>query len=994
MEIRYNAFISYRHSELDMYVAKRIHKGLETFKVPGPVYKATGIKKIDRVFRDQEELPIGSDLSDNITSAIQSSEFLIVICSPRTPESEWVQKEISSFISYHGRDHILAVLVEGEPGESFPQELLVDDNGNPVEPLAADVRGMNKGEIDRKLKTELLRLAAPILHCTYDDLRQRHRERRNKKIFTITAATLSFFAVLGIAFGLYYAHNAAVIKKALIESQINHSKFLAAESQEAMRNGDREAAVLLAKEALSSEDEFYVASAEYALNQALHTYDVGKKVKPDRQFTTNNQIRDFNFDEAGKYITAVDYVSYVTVWDVETGNEEFFVDRVGKTTFSYKVIDANVIDDNLVILASTGIYIVDKAGNVETIYESEDYAAFGKIDYINKVAVVEYGNNLFSFDLSSKKQIGRLDSEDGKQFFTPYYFSNDGKYIAIPKNSDDEEPGVMCVYETNGLKQIEFDITGNYVSAERFLQNGDLVVYTLNADDIYRINNSSDSFLECFDCNAKVRKWKVVVPRLKDISITNTVSINSRIYTDSDGIERNEVILVTNNSVYTFDGNTGELINELGISSVANVLLSASSSVAYVAQKTGTLMVCDLVTSDVYTSNSIYTDLYISKLQVKNQHFALYDSGDYSVTILSYHNGLDDEVIETEATGIYFVDANEDYSILAFKDLDYNYYFVDGNTQEIIAQISEPTYEVCGFVSKEEFLFITQDGGFKFFNVKTQSIDQIDTEAEYVSIDESRIDRENHRALVAEFHSIAIIDTEEHKLIYSGEKDSNSKVYDLKNLVYYGYYISEKCFVKTDIMTGELTKIFDNESVDEGNFTDFTLFLSPSGNYLAITCPDSKIRIINTKTGEIENELPMMSNTESYIEFTKDERKLYARGAGKRIALFDLETSEVQFISSKEYSSYIKIIDMPENNKVIFKESDDLDIYDKEGMELINSIEAGACYDPVNKAIWSTKYGEIHKFPYLDLEGLFEESERQFPDSSLTQEQRAKYFVD
>ena len=64
--MRYNAFISYRHSELDMFVAKKVHKGLETFKVPHAVAKKTGKKKINRVFRDQEELPSGSDLGDNI----------------------------------------------------------------------------------------------------------------------------------------------------------------------------------------------------------------------------------------------------------------------------------------------------------------------------------------------------------------------------------------------------------------------------------------------------------------------------------------------------------------------------------------------------------------------------------------------------------------------------------------------------------------------------------------------------------------------------------------------------------------------------------------------------------------------------------------------------------------------------------------------------------------------------------------------------------------
>ena len=108
----YDAFISYRHAPLDMEIAKKVHTGLETYHVPGAVQKKTGKKKIERVFRDQDELPIGSDLNENIAGALRESEYLVVICSPETPGSYWVAKEIETFIQLHDRHHVLAVLVD------------------------------------------------------------------------------------------------------------------------------------------------------------------------------------------------------------------------------------------------------------------------------------------------------------------------------------------------------------------------------------------------------------------------------------------------------------------------------------------------------------------------------------------------------------------------------------------------------------------------------------------------------------------------------------------------------------------------------------------------------------------------------------------------------------------------------------------------------------------------------------------------------------------
>lgn len=208
----YDAFISYRHTPLDMYVAKTIQRKLEEFRLPRDVERKQADwekKKIERVFRDQDELPLTSDLSDQIYQALTMSDFLIVICSPRIIESLWCQQEIQTFIEMKGFDHVLAVLIEGEPETSFPPEIIyreeyrTDEYGNqvictvPVEPLAADVRGKDKKEIKKKIDDAVVRIAAAIFDVNYDDLKRRHRERKLKRriqIATGICASLALFA--------------------------------------------------------------------------------------------------------------------------------------------------------------------------------------------------------------------------------------------------------------------------------------------------------------------------------------------------------------------------------------------------------------------------------------------------------------------------------------------------------------------------------------------------------------------------------------------------------------------------------------------------------------------------------------------------------------------------------------------------------------------------------------------------------------------------------
>ena len=211
---KYDAFISYSHAEDNAEIAEVLHKKLEHYRIPSQIQKITGKKKIERVFRDKEELPLSANLTENIYTALDNSEYLIVLCSPESRASQWVQREIEYFAGVHGKECIFAVLIKGEPEDVFPPilcektEIKTDINGQnyiniePVEPLAADVRGYSKKERLKKLDAEFLRLIEGILQCPYDELKQRHQEYRMK----IAIAAMSAVMFLGIAFGMYSAY--------------------------------------------------------------------------------------------------------------------------------------------------------------------------------------------------------------------------------------------------------------------------------------------------------------------------------------------------------------------------------------------------------------------------------------------------------------------------------------------------------------------------------------------------------------------------------------------------------------------------------------------------------------------------------------------------------------------------------------------------------------------------------------------------------------------
>ena len=285
MGMRYDAFISYRHGDLDGLVAERLHKLLETYRIPGAIAKKLGKKKLERIFRDREELPTSSNLSDSINDALENSEFLLLICSRRTCQSQWVMREVERFGEMRGKDRIITLLIDGEPDDSFPPGLREREvNGETifVEPLAADIRAETWKQSLKILNEEKLRLLSPILGVPFDALRRRHRRRKIQQIATVVSSAFVF----SLSFGGFSTWQYLQIDKQMQLKLENQSRVLAEYSREALDDGDPETAMLLALQALPQNLEKperpLVSSAERALSDALMVYNASDSFAPHK----------------------------------------------------------------------------------------------------------------------------------------------------------------------------------------------------------------------------------------------------------------------------------------------------------------------------------------------------------------------------------------------------------------------------------------------------------------------------------------------------------------------------------------------------------------------------------------------------------------------------------------------------------------------------------------------------------------------------------------
>jgi tetratricopeptide (TPR) repeat protein len=185
--------LSYSHS--DSRVAAWLHRALENYDIPHNLVGTSTIhgevpRRLTPIFKDREELRAAHSLGEAIENALAASDALIVLCSPEAKSSPWVDKEVERFKRMRGDERVFAVLVRGEPADSFPASLTVRfrdgaPTDEPAEPIAADLRS----DGDRR-RNALLKLVAGLTGVEFDALAGRDQRRRQKRLGLITAASL------------------------------------------------------------------------------------------------------------------------------------------------------------------------------------------------------------------------------------------------------------------------------------------------------------------------------------------------------------------------------------------------------------------------------------------------------------------------------------------------------------------------------------------------------------------------------------------------------------------------------------------------------------------------------------------------------------------------------------------------------------------------------------------------------------------------------------
>ncbi len=426
--------IVHPHTPETAALAKHLERKLLTFRIPAGIRKKKGIKSVSEVPED----------------------WLIVLCTPETPENREVLDAIEDFRAQGRIRQILTLLVSGTPEESFPPELTreVMEDGTVVdrEPLAANVSASTENERRRKLRVEKLRLLAPVLGVTFDDLRNRRRKKRMRILLSTGAAVLAVVT----AFLIYALNRVGILsaQRQELNAQLAAEQEALAEADAQRNTAEQEYARQIAEEARKELEDY---RSETALLLCMDLLERGIR---------NDELQKV-LREALEAVSAQGYVPMDKVKRFDMAMAPTEKEQIAADCFPYQM-NVKIPED-----ADT------EAGYL--LFRRHNHAADGSVGYY--YAYCKNRNNetvdfcYFHFPADPEKDYFFRDKEGRYAMVNWEVFLPDGTFVACDEYKKDEKEYYRVKTETGEILPFlkDRDVTLSDYSKFRTFDGSDLV---------------------------------------------------------------------------------------------------------------------------------------------------------------------------------------------------------------------------------------------------------------------------------------------------------------------------------------------------------------------------------------------------------------------------------------------------------------------------------------------------------------------------------------
>lgn len=189
----------------DAETADTLAESIRKYRLPSGITLSQKNTDYRRILLDTQE----TAFNEQVQEQLDKSRFLVLLCSPDAKNSASVNSRLTAFCRSHDRDQIIAVIVNGEPEEVFPENFTerkmvrhilpnhrVIERMELIEPIAADLRADSEKRKKQLLRYETVRIVASVLSVHPDELERRQHARQKRTLISILSMTAVVVLIL------------------------------------------------------------------------------------------------------------------------------------------------------------------------------------------------------------------------------------------------------------------------------------------------------------------------------------------------------------------------------------------------------------------------------------------------------------------------------------------------------------------------------------------------------------------------------------------------------------------------------------------------------------------------------------------------------------------------------------------------------------------------------------------------------------------------------
>ncbi len=405
---KYFAFISYKRE--DEKWAQWLQCKLENYKLPTTARQNNPSlpDKVRPIFRDTTDLS-GGVLERAINNALSDSRFLIVICSPRAAKSQWVCKEVQTFIDSGREENIIPFIIEGQP---YSPDISTECYPAALKELSGsrELLGININEMGRDAAA--VKAVARMFELPFDTLWQRFRRDARKKRRIFISVLMLFTLVSLITASIFWGLHRRM--------QSNQARAVAEKATQLTKQGDSYLAQRILLEVLPDNNDLikrpYVAEAERTFRDAIAQNSCS---------FDNAALSEYSFSITGeKILTHQINNDTIKIWNATNGKCEqtFAINNDCSKAFSFDQKSIISIEKD-----SIKTWDIQSGKCIKSIYSSNNNSRNIAFSPNRKYFATPKDNTIQIFSIETGECIKTLYGHSNKVI--KIEFSSDGQYI-------------------------------------------------------------------------------------------------------------------------------------------------------------------------------------------------------------------------------------------------------------------------------------------------------------------------------------------------------------------------------------------------------------------------------------------------------------------------------------------------------------------------------------------------------------------------------------